>query len=396
MIQPSGDEVIGLSAADAAAVDAWVAARATGSPSTGPVASLLGLLDVRETEEPGAAQDLITVTLARVLRERERTTPGEVALSPADEEAFEALIQAEFHLDAVPPVLRSRAERVWRLRSLVCTPHDDHAAGAPALIDATLARIGDSTDRIPLSRRRPGFNFRIAELVSVAAMLLIGAGVLVPVATAARDSARQTVCSTNMAMVGSAFGLYANANRDQLPVAAASLGGGRWWEVGSSEGRSNSANLFTLARQGFAKIEQLACPGNPGACRSITVPDARDWTCLSEVSYSYQIMFGPQKPVWNGPDRVAVLADRSPVVLRAAEGQPIDPWENSPNHRKRGQKVLFSDGSAIFTRTPELDNRDNIWLPASIERAIGQFLGRAPRLEGREFPSDARDAFLGP
>jgi hypothetical protein len=119
-------------------------------------------------------------------------------------------------------------------------------------------------------------------------------------------------------------------------------------------------------------------------------------------------MFGPERPQWSGSQRheatrkpatdarVVILTDRSPVVLRAARGQAVNPWENSPNHGRHGQKVMFSDGSAAWYTTPELDNRDNIWLPLPLERAIGQVTGREVRLEGNEFPASARDAFVGP
>jgi len=211
-----------------------------------------------------------------------------------------------------------------------------------------------------------------------------------------REQSRRFACADNLHDVASGMGLYAGANRDALPVAAASLGGGKWWEVGSPDARSNSANLYHLAKTGFADLSDLACPGNPTACKSMNDPKAVDWKCLDEVSYSYRIMRGPEKPHWNESGRIVVLTDRSPVALRAARGQPIKPWENSPNHDRHGQKVMFSDGSVVWYKTPELDNRDNIWLPFAIEKAIGQVTGREFRLEGTEFPSSAQDAFVGP
>eukprot|EP01025_Chloroclados_australasicus_P052924 TRINITY_DN61896_c0_g1_i1.p4 TRINITY_DN61896_c0_g1~~TRINITY_DN61896_c0_g1_i1.p4 ORF type:complete len:101 (+),score=21.64 TRINITY_DN61896_c0_g1_i1:58-360(+) len=81
-------------------------------------------------------------------------------------------------------------------------------------------------------------------------------------------------------------------NYGALPQASASLAGNPWWEVGENPAHSNSANLFTLARDRFVELAQLASPTNPQAPTSVTGEDATDWGSLDEVSYSYLNMFG--------------------------------------------------------------------------------------------------------
>src|SRR5690606_33034858 len=157
---------------------------------------------------------------------------------------------------------------------------------------------------LPAARRR-GLGVRLADLASVAAVVLIGAGLVLPVLSAVREQARRAACLTNLGSTASAMSSYAHSNRDSLPMATASLGGGHWWDVGSPRS-SNSANLYTLARDGYVTLATLACPGNPSAPTRVPSPDARDWRRLEEISYSYQIMFGP-RPAWNGPHRVVIL-----------------------------------------------------------------------------------------
>lgn len=362
------------------------------------VAKVLGLLDVPAvgtTGDPARTSEdkrtLVDVTMARVLRSG--AVEAEPALNWNDEEALDTWLMGA----GASGTRGARVARHEALASLVTrTGLAEATSGRDAMIertfDACMAR-GEQTYKIDRFR---GANVRVADVASVAAVLTIGAAMLWPLMTGMRDQARRYACTDNLRGVAGGMGLYAGANQDSLPVVTAGLGGGKWWEVGSPDGRSNSRNLFHLAKTGFTKLANLACPGNPSACTSIEDQSARDWRNLDEVSYSYRIMRGEKHPQWNHDGRVVILTDRSPVVRRAVRGEAINPWENSPNHNGRGQKVMLSDGSVTWYRRPELDNGDNIWLPYPIEQLIGDVTGREVRLEGTEFPASARDAFVGP
>ncbi|MBK7404773.1 MAG: hypothetical protein IPJ41_09095 [Phycisphaerales bacterium] len=201
-----------------------------------------------------------------------------------------------------------------------------------------------------------------------------------------------------MREVAGALGGYALDHDAMLPISTAGFGGGTWWDVGRDPQHSNSANLYTLAREQYLTLASLACPGNPQAARVARTPDARDWSSLDELSYSYRVMARPEREVWGGPSQLVVVADRSPVVLRAVRGQVIYPFESSPNHRGRGQHGLFADGSAQWLSSPVLPSGDNIWLPKSIEMVIDEVSRRAglKPIEGTEAPADRQDSFVGP
>jgi hypothetical protein len=417
MVQERPEEQVPLEEldpADAAALEALMEAGLDAASISGPeslraragrIEKLLGLLGSSASADPALAD----VTLARVLQARQQSLGisghplwSEPALCVDDEEALDAWVMAGYDVSRVPSVLRERAQRHEALARLVApiSPAPRQAFDSELLIDQTLAAVQAEIDRqsvglvLEPAPRRSGL--RLADIVSVAAVLLIGSAVLFPVMTAMREQSRRAVCNEHLAMTATAMGLYSSSYRDSLPIATASLGAGRWWDVGKPQ-HSNSANLYTLARAGFVELSTLSCPGNPEAPTAIISKDAHDWRHLSEISYSYQIMLGPERPSWNHGGRAVVLTDRSPVVLRAVRGEMMNPWANAPNHRGAGQHVLFNDGSTAWLRTPVLENGDNIWLPRAWEIHLEQMTGRNVRpLSGTEIPDAADDAFVGP
>lgn len=398
----------GLLAADAAALDALMEAGLDADAAVGAgaeearvrqVAALLSLLRPLAAAPAALADE----TLARVLRVQHEANlaaarDAEPTLSSDDEAALEAWVMGGFDADRVPTSLRDRARKHEALAALATT--GPAFEGMEALRERTLAlvqaEVGREAEALTIgAARRPGI--RLADIVSVAAVLLIGCGVLFPVLGSMREQSRRAICNTNMTNTAVAMGTYAGSNRDSMPVANASLSGGKWWDVGVPSAPSNSANLYTLARDGYLPLADLACPGNPAAPTAPAAPGAHDWRRLEEVSYSYQIMFGP-RPAWNGGKRIPVLADRSPVILRAFRGEPIDPHANAPNHRGAGQHLLYNDGTVSWASSPVLESGDNIWLPRAIENRLRLMSGtRLPNpLQGTELPDAVDDACLGP
>lgn len=390
---------VGLDALDALVEAGFDPSRVNGELGDGAarVASLLATLD---GHGPGVDPSLIDATLARI----RRLAAAEPRLTSDDNAALESWVMSGYKANRVPSSLRARAERLEALAA-----HATHVPGVEAssrLVERTLDRVQTEADAqdarmVIESARAARGGVRLADLVSVAAVLLIGTAVVWPVFSALRHEARKSACMANMASAALAFDQYASSHRDSLPIATASLDGSPWWNVGAADRRSNSANLYELTRAGYAKLADLACPGNPKAPRDGLGPDAGDWRTFEEVSYSYQIMFGPVRITWSAPERGVVIADRSPVVARAIRGEWFSPNENSPNHGGRGQHILYSDGSSDWRRTPELDTKDNIWLPRFLEHAIDQATGRRDRehlyqLHGTETPTAPDDAFVGP
>ncbi len=397
----------GLDPRDAGALDSLVetgfdAGKATGADRARveKLSSLLGLL--RGVSVSGDRAALIDVTMARIAQaapERSFASGAdEPVLSGEDAEALEAWVLAGYDAEHVPGPLRARARRLESMAALARAASEADAESRESLIERTLAAAEANTAPIPISMgRRLTTPARWRDLVSVAALVLIGVSVVWPVLSTVRAGARRTECAGNLGLVASAMGVYAGDNRDALPMASAGFGGGStWWSVGTPS--SNSANLYTLVRERYAGLAALACPGNPRAPTVELRPGAIDWGSLDEISYSYQIMRGEQRPAWSKGGRVVIVADRSPVVLRAVRREWIRPMENSPNHGGHGQDVMFSDGSVEWRRTPVTDDDDNIWLPAQIEEIIRQVAatGTYEPLKGTETPRSAEDSFVGP
>ncbi len=345
---------------------------------------------------------------------RVRSSEGETAprLIPDDEEAVDALVLAEHRLSRVPGALRARAAQAERLGDLLTAGSAASPSDRARLVEATMSRL-DAGVTIPIERARvPARSTRLADVLSIAAMIAIASAVLWPMVSGVRTQGMLGACQDHLSKVAAALGGYAGDYRDQLPVATAGLPAGPWWDVGTTPQRSNSANLYRLVRAGYARVGDLACAGNPGAAVVCRDPNAEDWGNLGEVSYSYRIMFGPSRVGWRDPSGVVVVSDRSPVVLRAVKGETIYPFENSPNHAGRGQQALFADGSARWLSTPVSVRRggaaDNIWLPRGHEAALAEVQRQLraqgateaivwlPPIRGNELPQGTDDDFVGP
>lgn len=387
-----------LNPADADALDALFQSglRSTGADERAcRVADLLALLDTPVAAESDRGARVL-VTQVRMLRQN-----APQGLLPSDTAALDHWM-AHGPVNAPSPL----ADRVRRQEALALLG----SAGTPAspternaLVEKTLAAVAAQSQS--QSRRmkfedapapRGGWRVRMADLVSVAAMLLIGASVALPAFDAVGRQQQTLACLGNMQTTSRAFGMYAGSNADMLPMATAGFGGS-WLDVGTKD-RSNSANLFTLVRTEHALLDDLACPGNPVAPRGNPAPDAWDWKSIDEISYSYRIMRGGglrMTVAVPSTTQVVVAADRSPVTLLAVRGIPVVPEYNSPNHGGRGQHTLRLDGSTTWENTPVIDG-DNMWLPRAIEDVIRHVRSQAGIIQGNEMPASETDAFVGP
>lgn len=378
------------------------------------VARVLGLLetDAAQGAESAAKRDVVCQRAASMIGAF-NFNPESVKLVAADDDALEALVLANMDPSRVASGMRRRAEHHAAILGLLGDRGSASSLDARNnLVAGTLARI-DAHEQArrthlmvapvePVGRRR----IRLPDLISIAAMLLIAASVIWPVAGAMRDRSRQTACLGNFGSLASAFGSYTNDNKAALPMASASAAGQQWWNVGRDPAQSNSANLYTLVRRNYGTLDTLACAGNSDAVRTRSDADARDWARFQDVSYSFLNLFGRRGAatgaVWHSRKPVVLLSDRSAVVVRAHAGEPwIDVMENSLNHAGRGQTILLTDGSSRWLTTPMLDDKDNIWIPTLIEVALRQQEkfqrgGRAEPLRGSEVPTNDADAFMCP
>ncbi|MEM8757871.1 MAG: hypothetical protein AAGF47_08830, partial [Planctomycetota bacterium] len=234
-------------------------------------------------------------------------------------------------------------------------------------------------------------------LGSIAAILIVGAAVLWPAVNMQRARAVQSSNQANMAASGLAFGAYAMDHEDRLPMVSRPDPAEQWvwWRVGTDPDSSNSANLYALHRFGYARQASLNSPGNPNAPAELLPPGALDWRSFDEVSYSYTL--SADAPGTFSPAMTLVLADRSPVTMRAHRGQPVFLNENSMNHRGRGQHVLMGDGGVGWLTSPVTATGDHIYLPRPIERLVRSVRdGQRITFEEMVAPGGRADAFVGP
>ena len=426
-----------FSPADAAALDALIASGldpARADPAhRARAAHIAGLLSVLHAGRTHVDPALVDVTLARIQSlDAGADLDAVPALSGDDIEALDAYMNAGMNVSRVAPSLRARAGVVDGLGHLV-TQTPIPLGDSVSLIERTLLAVKDEREiaPIPIGRGRAQSSFRLADVASIAAVLVLGVSALFPVLSSWSTRRDKSDCVANLGGIATALGSYGNDYAGSLPIASASVPGERWWDVGQGPQRSNSANLFALKRGEYTTLDQLACDGNPHAVRALP-EDAEDWQNLDQVSYSYYVMFGPHRPDWRPglprshamnqagmkqPASTVVLADASPVIRRALRGGPIYTDENSPNHAGMGQWAVHADGSASWMQSPMI-GQDNIWLPANMEEVLREIQAqmgsgekggnvevltreaaarqRALRLHGNEAPASADDSFVGP
>src|SRR4051812_25077796 len=193
-----------LSPLDAQALDALISAGhdlsrvpAPLRPRASQITDLLALISAGPA--PECSQTLVDVTLARVLRAGQ---PDDAAvLSPNDTEALDAYVSADFRASKVPASLRDRAERVEAMVQLVSQTRTVNVL-SPSLVERTMRRVeaaspADRDDPIPIHRG----GFRFADLISVAAVLMMGAAVLWPVLSTVRGYQQKSGCLANLGSI---------------------------------------------------------------------------------------------------------------------------------------------------------------------------------------------------
>ncbi len=202
-------------------------------------------------------------------------------------------------------------------------------------------------------------------------------------------------CEANLAASGRAFGQYAADYLDVMPRGRIEQGS-PWYRVGYTYSdilpvRSNSANLYMLARMRYVDPTTLSCPENAHAPRHMTA-DMYDWSRPDAVSYSYQNQFAARASRMSEYPNMAMMADKNPRFnIRPEDGMKLYYLSVLPDstvssmHTMRGQNVLYADGSVWWATHPIMPNGDNIWLADGIDS-----------YNGTETPSAADDAFLVP
>ncbi|MSR28292.1 MAG: hypothetical protein EXS03_01795 [Phycisphaerales bacterium] len=276
-------------------------------------------------------------------------------IHPDDAEALDFLVESGFDsasIERMPERLRPRARRLLEsLRRI-----DSYPASAPSdtLIDATLAIVAQEEHRRSQRFRldgRSGRRWNLPNAVAVAAVFLVGIGVLYPVANEVRSTNSQAMCASGLRGLGGGFSAYAADHMGSMPqmasLAGPLLGGPGATKVDSGI-LANARHLEMLASGGYCDAGCTKCNG--ARALSYRVPMHARHTQLASL---------PRSPIAGDSNPVQPLIQRGGTLLSADM--------RSQNHGQRGQNLLYSDGSTAWTISPVIragsgGPEDNIWV----------------------------------
>jgi len=341
---------------------------------------------------------------------QDKQSPRIVSLSQADADRLDARLEAGPLRAGRTSGAQAGDARDQKLGQLLAVigqwPADEGHQASDALVRRTMDRIREAENRRRFSEQMQMLSRDGAErwsggtwrqVATMAAIVLIGASLLLPVLARNRDIAERLACQRRLNEAYSARASYAGDHNGHMPRGKVEPGSD-WWHVGQpadSQGslRSNSAHLYLLVREGYLEPENLACPSNPQARPERMTERHHDWPSAKAVSYSYQNQYTDDPIKLDRHAGLAVLADKNPlfVVRRNQVTYNADWPTTSPSrmHEQRGQNVLIADGHVKWNRRPIMQDarqrEDNIWIARGIER-----------YQGNETPRDKDDSFLVP
>ncbi|MSR44716.1 MAG: hypothetical protein EXS15_05070 [Phycisphaerales bacterium] len=298
-----------------------------------------------------------------------------------DSEALDFLIAAQFDPDSIgrmPEHLRASAQRLLGDLQTI------HAYPSPmpsdVLVHATLARIAQSQrsteTRMSINQERPSLRVRmgIPNFVAIAAMLVVAAGVAIPLSHQVRQSQGQLMCASGLRGLGSGISAYAADNNGIMPMTAGlgSFLADQPAQTSDSSVLENAKHLDLLSTKGYCDHKCTRCNG------------ARN--------LSYRVPLHVSQINMATMARSPIAADANPVQSLVLRGIiPLTCKIASDNHGQRGQNVLYSDGSAPWMVSPILQAGpsgvpDNIW----VIRGIDGRESTVPRVRA----ATAREIFL--
>lgn len=259
-------------------------------------------------------------------------------------------------------------------------------------------------EKVPVTAGK-SFWKRAFDAAAVAAGLLIMAGIYFPTVNNMRYQSWKTACQANMAAIASGIGSYISDNDGMLPAVEMKKDA-PWWKVGyqGEENHSNTRNLWQMVQGEYVKPGHFVCPGKShGRAISLdrqNIDHLRDFPSRRYITYSSRLMPNQQAVRSNG-QRIIFISDANPLFEKvnkktyspdSMEFKAIKLCErlinrNSLNHRKRGQNVMFTDGSVKFFRVRKLDlaNDDDIFTVRGTET-----------YSGCESPNGETDIFMVP
>lgn len=360
-----------LSPADADALDTALGELAVSADADRAerLAAVLSLLDRWHVQDP--APELVASLMDRLAALRNSAqTP--VSLCADDARAFDALLACRAAGSAtgnttgpMPPGTADRAPAVTGIASLL--DRWQPAEADATLADRTMQTIDRARRQTTFARRTQeqapapagtrGWLIGLRQVGSAAALIVLSGSLLIPVLGKARTDAQVAECKANLANAGTGLAQYADDHDGALPhtrpepVFSQLM---RFAEDNDGSAVASSAvHMLVLPRDGYLRQEMLTCP-------------TADTTLAQGGLYSAQAVAGSRALRLGSLDG-PVMADTNPLYTRTAgviiRQAGLD-TTRSANHKQRGQNVLMTDGSVMWTLQPVVrhdDRDDNIW-----------------------------------
>ncbi len=239
----------------------------------------------------------------------------------------------------------------------------------------------------------------LGEMVAAAAVIVFVAGVLTVPLNFARQKSWQQACQMQLRRIGQGINSYSSDHDGKLPAVTTAMGA-PWWKVGyqGKENHSNTRHIWLLVKGKYVEPVDFVCPGSSRG-RALRLDPSElqnynDFPSRKYVTYSFRIRCrkaGEESP----HGHKVLIADMNPLFERLPDDYS-KPFKlqldkdllnlNSINHNRRGQNVLFCDGSAAFVKVRNIgDSEDDIFT-----------LQDTDTYEGIEVPCCETDAFLAP
>jgi prepilin-type processing-associated H-X9-DG protein len=247
---------------------------------------------------------------------------------------------------------------------------------------------------------KSGFWRNFGEVAAVAAVILFVALVSTPTLRRIREeSSRRQRCQMQLSRIFQGIRDYSSDHDGKLPAVATATGA-PWWKVGyqGQENHSNTRHVWLLVKGGYVDADEFVCPGRKEGLviqfSPAQVSKYNDFPARENVTYSFRIMCSKSQK-GHTPSRRALTADLSPLFERLPKDYS-KPFLlqlnkellgiNSNNHGRRGQNVMFCDGSVEFVKQRNIGVlQDDIFT-----------LRDTQVYRGCEVPSCETDAFLAP
>ena len=238
----------------------------------------------------------------------------------------------------------------------------------------------------------------LSQVVTAAAVIVFVATVLFPVLKSARQNSWKQKCQLQLSQIAGGLSNYSTDYDNRLP-SVATANGQPWWKVGcgSQDNCSNTRNAWLLVKEGYVKPVNFVCPGvRDGKVLQFDASQAaqyNDFPGKKYITYSSKILTKKDTLVSLG--RNPFFSDANPLfenlpqnsskTLQLKLNKKLSTI-NSINHNRKGQNVLFTDGSVEYANGRNIGpNKDDIFT-----------LQNTDVYNGYEVPVSEADSFLAP